>query len=174
MDAPSTDSAGVAAGYAVLEHVPIFGALSTPTLAFLLQRAETIAVARGDYFFREGECGNGVYILQRGVVEVQKERNGVFVALRQLSAGACFGEIAVLAMIPRTASVRAVEDCAAICLRTSNIHELFDHDLEQFTLLIMNLGREVCRRLKRTDDALFRLSPDALIDVRQQIECDPE
>ena len=35
---------------------------------------------------------------------------------------------------------------------------LYEHDIEQFALIQMNIGREVCRRLRQTDEALFRLS----------------
>ena len=39
--------------------------------------------------------------------------------------------------------------------------ELYQHDLEQFTLLQMNLGREVSRRLREADERLFRMQMDA-------------
>ena len=38
------------------------------------------------------------------------------------------------------------------------------HDLEQFTLIQMNLGREVSRRLRDADEELFRLRQVAAPD----------
>lgn len=151
----------------ILERVAIFGALKTETLAFLLLRAETVTVQAGEFFFREGDCGDGVYVLQWGQAAVEKDCDGTAICMGRLEPGTCFGEIAVLAMIRRTASVRAISECAAIRLGTEDIHALFGHDLEQFTLLVMNLGREVCRRLQRADEALFRLSPETLKTVHE-------
>jgi CRP-like cAMP-binding protein len=56
---------------------------------------------------------------------------------------------------PRSASVRAVEDCAAIHISAANLHQVYAQDLKQFALMQMNMGREVCRRLREADDMLF-------------------
>ena len=76
--------------------------------------------------------------------------------LRHLEFGDCFGEMALMDLVPRSASVRAVEHCVAIELATAHLHGLYKHDAEQFALIQMNIGREVCRRLRITDDLLFR------------------
>jgi CRP-like cAMP-binding protein len=59
-------------------------------------------------------------------------------------------------LFPRSASLRAVADCSAIELTPADLHRLYERDLEQFTLVQMNIGREVCRRLRSTDELLFR------------------
>jgi CRP-like cAMP-binding protein len=53
--------------------------------------------------------------------------------------------------------VRAEEDCRALELGADDLLALFERDPEQFTLVQMNIGREVCRRLRATDELLFRL-----------------
>ena len=59
-------------------------------------------------------------------------------------------------LFPRSASIRALADCSAIELTPDDLLRLYEHDLEQFTLVQMNIGREVCRRLRATDELLFR------------------
>jgi CRP/FNR family transcriptional regulator, cyclic AMP receptor protein len=56
----------------------------------------------------------------------------------------------------RSASVRAIEDCTAISISAANLHRLYALDLKQFTLIQMNMGREVCRRLRDAGNKLFR------------------
>ena len=56
---------------------------------------------------------------------------------------------------PRSASVRAVEDCTAIQISAANLYRVYAQDLKQFALIQMNMGREVCRRLREVDDRLF-------------------
>jgi CRP-like cAMP-binding protein len=56
---------------------------------------------------------------------------------------------------PRSASVRAVEDCIAICISAAHLYEVYARDLKQFALMQMNMGREVCRRLREANNRLF-------------------
>ena len=66
----------------------------------------------------------------------------------------------------RSASIRAVEDCAAIRVSAANLYKLYEQDPKQFALIQMNMGREVTRRLREADDRLFkRMGPDA--DISQ-------
>jgi CRP-like cAMP-binding protein len=69
--------------------------------------------------------------------------------------------MALMDLLPRSASVRADEDCAALELGIATLHALFEHDVEQFALVQMNMGREISRRLRQTDDVLFRASVEA-------------
>jgi CRP/FNR family cyclic AMP-dependent transcriptional regulator len=55
----------------------------------------------------------------------------------------------------RSASVVAVEPCSAIELSSASLFAIYEKDLEQFTLIQMNMGREVSRRLREADDRLF-------------------
>jgi CRP-like cAMP-binding protein len=64
--------------------------------------------------------------------------------------------MALMDLCPRSASVLAEEDCRAIELTAADLLRLFERDAEQFALIQMNIGREVCRRLRTTDDLLFR------------------
>ncbi len=55
----------------------------------------------------------------------------------------------------RSASVRALEDCTAIRISAANLYKVYAQDLKQFALIQMNMGREVCRRLREADRRLF-------------------
>jgi len=139
----------------VLRSVPAFGGLTLDTLGFLLDRAVQTTVAKGDYFFEQGDSGDAVYILDTGRVAVEKKLGEHRYLLRILEAGDCFGEIALLSITKRTASIRALEPCEGLRITNRHLRDLYEHDLEQFTLLVMNLGREVCRRFEEIDRRLF-------------------
>ncbi len=72
-----------------------------------------------------------------------------------LNEGDCFGEMAVIDHFPRSASVRAAKDCVAIEISAANLYRVYAQDLKQFALIQMNMGREVCRRLRSADNMLF-------------------
>ena len=141
---------------ALLQAMPIFGALRDDALEVLLEGAPTVVHASGEFFFREGDSAQTMYVLEDGTVEVLKRWDGREWSLHELAAGDCFGEMALMDFFPRSASVRAVEHCRAIEIATDALHRLFERDIEQFALIQMNIGREVCRRLRATDELLFR------------------
>jgi CRP-like cAMP-binding protein len=140
-----------------LQAMPIFGAIAEDTLGFLLDQAEERDVAQGGCFCREGEPGDCMYVLETGRVAVVKTWQGSDVLLHHLGPGDCFGEMALMDLAPRSATVVAEADCRAIVLRSADLARLAEHDLAQFALIQMNIGREVCRRLRATDELLFRV-----------------
>jgi CRP/FNR family cyclic AMP-dependent transcriptional regulator len=147
-----------------LQHTPIFGALRADTLEFLLAGTKRVEVGAGAYFFREGEPAEGMFVLESGRVVVLKGWQGAELAMRELDPGDCFGEMALLDLHPRSASIRALADCSARALGPAALLDLFERDAEQFALIQMNIGREICRRLRLTDDMLFRARMGEAVD----------
>ena len=141
----------------LLQTMPIFGAISDESLKFLLERAKEVSVAKDDYFFRENDQGSSMFVLEEGRVAVLKSWVGQTQSLAVLNRGDCFGEMALIEMGARSASVQATEDCTAIEVSIDILHELYQHDLEQFAIIQMNMSREVCRRLRKADDLLFQV-----------------
>lgn len=140
----------------LLQGMPIFGALREDALQVLLQRARTVERGAGDFFFREGDAANSMFVLEDGEAVVVKAWRGRDFVLNQLGPGDCFGEMALMDLLPRSASVRADSACSAIEFSHDDLLHLYERDVEQFALLQMNIGREVCRRLRATDELLFR------------------
>ena len=102
-----------------------------------------------------------MFVLEKGRVAVLKSWVGQTQRLAFLDRGDCFGEMALIEMGARSASVQALEECAAIELSIDILHELYQHDLEQFTIIQMNMGREVSRRLRKADELLFQMQMQA-------------
>ncbi len=140
----------------LLQSMPIFGGVSKETLEFLIDRASIRHLPPGEYFFREGDHANSMFVLERGKVTVSKQWSGEDHLLKHLSQGDCFGEMALLDLYPRSASVMALEPCEAIEFNHATLLELYRHDLEQFTIIQMNIGREISRRLRNVDNQLFQ------------------
>ncbi len=139
----------------LLQGMPIFGGVRAETLEFLLPFCPVVSVAKNDYFFREGEEGDSMFVIEKGKAAVLKSWQGQDHVLQTMNAGDCFGEMAVMDFGARSASVRALEDCTAIQISVGNLYKVYTQDLKQFALIQMNMGREVCRRLRAADDQLF-------------------
>ena len=159
----------VTAQFELMQRISVFGAMSADAMDFLLQHAIKATRAQGECFFREGDQAQSLYILESGRVAVLKQWQDQEYLLHHLEPGECFGEMALMDMSPRSATTLAVADSSAFKIESSAILELYQHDLEQFTLLQMNLGREVSRRLRNADDMLFRLSVSTKIALEDRI-----
>jgi serine/threonine-protein kinase len=82
----------------------------------------TIRVARGQHVIRQGEVGDAAYIVVSGALEVYKTIDDERVSLRMLGPGDMFGETAIFAASPRTASVVVTAD-ASLVVVTSDVIE---------------------------------------------------
>jgi CRP/FNR family transcriptional regulator, cyclic AMP receptor protein len=138
-----------------LQRMPIFGGIRADILDFLVQSSTALAVKKGEYFFRQGDQAQSMFVLEGGEVEILKIWDGEEHLLRRLRQGDCFGEMALMDLFPRSASVRALEDCTAIELSAASLYRVYERDVEQFAMIQMNMGREVSRRLRVADDHLF-------------------
>ncbi|HEX6707845.1 MAG TPA: cyclic nucleotide-binding domain-containing protein [Albitalea sp.] len=155
----------------LMQAMPIFGAIHEDALEYLLEQTRSVTVRAQEFFFHEGDAATGMFVIESGEVEVLKAWRGRDHLLRRMGTGDCFGEMALMDLGRRSASVRAVGDCTAIELRPEHLHRLFERDPVQFALIQMNMGREVSRRLRATDELLFRAEMGALpkdIDPRLQ------
>jgi CRP/FNR family transcriptional regulator, cyclic AMP receptor protein len=139
----------------LLQRMPIFGGIRTEILQFLLALCPIVSVPTNEFFFQEHDQGDSMFVLETGKAAVLKSWRGRDYLLHTLKEGDCFGEMAIMDHCPRSASIRAVEDCIAIRISAANLYEVYAQDLKQFALIQMNMGREVCRRLREADNRLF-------------------
>ena len=141
---------------ALLQDMPLFGGVREDILDFLLELSSQRTAAAGEFFFRDDDEAHSMFVLESGKAAVVKEWNGQRCLLSHLSKGDCFGEMSLMDMRRRSASVLALDPCEAIELSNASLYALYEKDLEQFTLIQMNMGREVSRRLRDADELLFQ------------------
>lgn len=83
-------------------------------------------VPEGTMVMRQGDEGNCAYLIQSGVVSVQVEHEGRQVEVARLELGQIFGEMALIFDEPRSASVKAVEDCNLIIITRQSFKQKLD------------------------------------------------
>src|SRR3954470_5295364 len=69
---------------------------------------------KGDILIREGEQGDSAYVLETGLVEVLIQRDGALIQIGTRGPGSIIGEMAMIDDKPRTATIRAIEDCTVM------------------------------------------------------------
>jgi len=101
----------------LLKQTPLFADLSAGDIDLLAQSTRIQAYRPGQVILREGRVGAAFFILVSGSVEVVKGRSGAEpVVVATLGAGEFFGEIATLQHVPRSASVRALQETTCLVI----------------------------------------------------------
>lgn len=137
-----------------LAGVPIFAGLENDALDLLLQRGQTTSAATGDTIVREGESGSRFYLIKSGAVRVLKgEGTPDETPLAILRAKDFFGEMCILETLPRAATVLALEPSELISIPSTAFYHLFKARPDQYALLILNIARDLSRRLRKIDEA---------------------
>ena len=142
-------------GIKLLQQMPIFGGVSAETIRSLHEQAEVVSIRQGDLFFDQGAVADGVYVLERGQAVVMKSCQGHTYRLNSLQVGDCFGEMSIIDLARRSAAVEAIEDCRAIRLSIAGLHDVYKTRPDQYILILMNMAREISRRLRIADERLF-------------------
>jgi CRP-like cAMP-binding protein len=94
-----------------LARSPLFASLGRLDLARLAGELEELSFRPGQAIVREGDPPDGFYVINSGrVVVMARAPLGDGSPLTVLAAGECFGEIALLRDVPRTATVTALQD----------------------------------------------------------------
>lgn len=139
----------------LLQSMPVFGGIRADVLEFLLGLARHVTISEGQYFYREGDPASSLFVLEEGSVSLTKHWQGNDYTLKSLDRGDCFGQVALIDLQPRNTSALATSDSTAIELFAEDLYKLYKRELDQFTLIYMNMAREVCRRLREADERAF-------------------
>ena len=137
-----------------LGKLPLFGGLPEEALRAFAEQAEVLEVKDGASVFRESEPARQLFVLESGSLDVWKAKGSGEVLLSKVRPGECFGEMSFIDMQPRSASVRAAGPSVVWVWAYAALHERYCKDSKCYTLLVMNMARELSRRLRRADDML--------------------
>lgn len=146
---------GVALDQDLFAHIPIFGGLPEHALVRIFDAVRVMELAPGTRVIEEGERAVSMFVVRDGELEICKRgRNGAEFCLAVLKRGDCVGEMSLIDIQPRSATVRALGPAALFVLDHAAIARLYETDLEVYTLLVLNIAREISRRLRLADQVL--------------------
>lgn len=137
-----------------LLETPMFMQLTPVELAEITHIVKVEKYQAGEFVFKEGDIGDAWYVLYRGTVEVLKDDKAGGKKINELGSRSCFGEISVLDGLPRSASIRAIEDSEVFCIPRKDFSELLDDDhlvayklLHQMAILLAERQRSATLKL---------------------------
>ena len=147
-----TDSTPPPVTIAELRCVGLFGALPDDALDHLTSTLSLLTPPPGEVVFREGAEARDMYVLVGGEMEVTKRsKSGVDARVALLGPGDWFGEMSILDVQPRSATVRALAPTRMLRITSADLDGLYRFDVKSYALIVLNLARELSRRLRVAD-----------------------
>ena len=140
----------------ILSRIAFLGAVTDEQREEVCKFLEVGTYHKGEYVSRRGEQPSHIYIISKGKVNLELTDEQVVLNKREFNVGDCFGEAALLAMKNNTASFVAAEDSELVVLSRKSLNRLRNKNPKLFTLLILNLARELARKLQFTDEIMLK------------------
>ncbi|HZU86701.1 MAG TPA: cyclic nucleotide-binding domain-containing protein [Anaerolineaceae bacterium] len=129
---------------AVLRAVSIFADTPDDTLAQLADLLQPLLYRAGETVFNKGDTGDSMYIIRRGRVRVHEGE----MTLNYLGVADVFGEMALLDIEPRLASVTCVEETHVLRLAQDDFYEMMANHPEVARGVIRVLNRRLRARVR--------------------------
>lgn len=141
-----------------LREVGLFGGLDDEALAGLADSLAVVDTPPGHVVFSEGDAGRDLYVVLSGELEVMKSsKSGQDARVALLGVRDWFGEMSLLDVQPRSATVRALAPTRLLYVTSKDLDLLYRRDLKAYSLVVLNLAREMSRRLRVADGIVAEL-----------------
>ena len=141
-----------------MRSMALFAALPPEAMQHLISMLTVVTPQPGDTIFREGAPARDMFVVLEGEMEVLKlSKRGVETRVAMLGPGDWFGEMGLVDIQPRSATVRALAPCQLLRITAADLDALYRFDLKAYSLVVLNLAREMSRRLRVADGILADL-----------------
>ncbi len=132
--------------------ISTFGGLEGRSLERVVNLLQEHNYAAGATIFSKGELGRTMYVLREGEVEVlSPASNGKMISLVRLGPGECFGEMALVELQPRSATIVVRKKTKAFSLNNMDLYTLYREDNYAYVIVLQNICRMISRRLRAAD-----------------------
>lgn len=139
--------------------VPLFSGLSREAFSVLVKELRCWQADAGAIIVSEGEAGDSLFVVAHGKVRVEVQGKDGPVVVGEVGEEGFFGEVAIIASRPRTATV--IADVASELLEISrkNLEELYVLDPQVNEVLQLFAGERLRRSVLMTSPLFAGLDP---------------
>ena len=140
----------------LLFKASIFSGLSIEQLSSVLDAAEEVSFLKGDIIMTEGEEGGELFVVIEGRVQIEKSagEDSTIKIARSEQRGMMLGEMSLVDMKPRSATVRADSDLKTVSISRESLAAIFDNDPMVLATISLNIARALSDRLRHSNDML--------------------
>jgi energy-coupling factor transporter ATP-binding protein EcfA2 len=144
---------GLAEEVQLLRGIPLLSGLDRSTLKLIAFTSERLTFEAGEEMFHQGDTGEATYIIMDGTAEIWIDTDEGEEMLRPVKSNEVIGEIALLADVPRTATIKVTSRLTALQLSKNQLLNLIDQDrqiaIEMMRVLAFRLNDTTKRLINR-------------------------
>ena len=137
-----------------LKEASAFGALSEAAIRYLLEKGTVRQLEKEDKLFTLDDPVNSFYVILQGKITLFKPGNKGNTHIMDFFFGQDLGYVAMIALRDRSATAIATEDSIALEVPCSLFYQLRETFPADFELLLVNLSRDMARRIWKTQACL--------------------
>jgi len=142
-----------------LQTIPIFAGLNETALSELSKAASEGEYQSKEVIVREGEAGDRMFIIHSGQVEVVKHLHAPNETVLAVFGPRDFlGEMSIIECVTRSASLRALDNAFLFALKGIDLYRLYRRQPDQYSIVILNIARDLSRRLRAIDERFTAVS----------------
>lgn len=142
--------------FKVIEKTPLFSALSKEETKEMLSLMTLKSYKKGEIIFEQDSSPNNIYIIENGIVKLFHKKDEIDFDIGTFTTGNCFGEVALIGILPYIGTAVAMSELSVLQLSKISLHKLSKTNIMLFNKFILNISREVCRRLYLIDKQLVK------------------
>jgi CRP/FNR family transcriptional regulator, cyclic AMP receptor protein len=144
---------------AFLIDTPFFGGLPDASLDLLISMLLERRFEIGATVVAEEQPGRSMYIIYSGELVVSKlGDSGHTVRIAGLGPGDFFGEMTLIEPQSRSSTVVADSPAVLYELSARSLYTYYKTDIHAYVMVLQNINRELCRRLRRADNRIANLA----------------
>jgi aspartate ammonia-lyase len=146
---------------AALKAMDLCRTLSGADLEAIAAIVETRNVAAGKDLFREGDPGDGLFLVISGEITVTKSAPGGEHLLARLGPGGVLGEMSLVTADARSATGRALVDTRVLHVPAARFRDLLSADSVAAHKVVAAVAEVLARRLATMNGVVLELSAKA-------------
>jgi CRP-like cAMP-binding protein len=142
-----------------LIQIPICKGLTEAEAGQIIAICEEQSAGKGQSIFREGDAGDGVYVVLEGTVEVTKrDSHGQQQSIARLSDGTVVGEMSLVSGdAARSATVTATSDAKLLKIPSAKFQALLHKESVGALKMVNNLAQVMSRRMLLMNEKVVEL-----------------
>lgn len=142
--------------YPMIDKISLLGGLNNEELYELFSVSEYGVFKKNDILFHKDDSPNYIYIVLSGQIKVYMTKDNIDYEFINISIGDCLGEASLMSIEPHTATAVCAKKTKLILISRKTLFTLHKTKPTLFSKLILNIARELARRLHKNNNLLFQ------------------
>lgn len=139
----------------ILKKVTIFSGLCEKDICTIYENCDIMDANIGDVLLKEGTPATEIFILLCGRISIMLNIDQTPLEVGDFGPGHCIGEASVIGIQNHSATAVVMENTTLLVLSRKVLMSLYESNPVLFSHLILNIAREIARRLHHTDEILL-------------------